>query len=129
MKPTDYSIATMRCDNAYGITCRVEYALNAVINCSREEHELVGDGSFLDDKDTAAELQALRECANDDDYSLAQRMLCNVGFMPPGPNYDSNEEQADNEEDAANQHLYNPLPMTSRGMRELQDRLCRSQMQ
>jgi len=92
--------------------CRVEYGLNAIICCSREEHELTGDGSFLDDEQTAAELHALPECANDDDYAMARRMLCNANFAPPKPNYDSEEEMEEEEFDMFN------LPVTSRGLRE-----------
>lgn len=47
-----------------------EYALDAVLARCVEEHEEMGDGTFVQDEEHAKALEALPTCANDGNWPL-----------------------------------------------------------
>ncbi|KAI7843535.1 hypothetical protein COHA_002777 [Chlorella ohadii] len=71
-----------------------EYALDALLARVEEEHEGLGDGSFVQDEANAKALQALPLCRNDDQFQLLrQQLFCNSDFWPCGPyGFDEEEE-------------------------------------
>ncbi|PRW32670.1 ankyrin repeat family [Chlorella sorokiniana] len=71
-----------------------EYALDALLARVEEEHEGLGDGSFVQDEANSKALQALPLCRNDDQFQLLrQQLFCNSDFWPCGPyGFDEDEE-------------------------------------
>lgn len=73
-----------------------EYALDAVLARVEEEHEVGGDGSFVQDEANAAALETMPVCRNDDQFQLLrQQLFANSDFWPCGPyGFDDEEEAA-----------------------------------
>ncbi len=57
---------------------------SSVVRKVSEADLLAGDGSFADPM-TLEELEEMKACENDNDYTFVLRQLCNDGFMPSGP--------------------------------------------
>ncbi|GAB4817543.1 hypothetical protein N2152v2_004589 [Parachlorella kessleri] len=77
-----------------------EYALDAVLAKCQQEHEELGDGSFLQQEEgAAARLEALPPCRNDDEFELVrQRLFENSDFWPCGP-YEADDDYEGAEDD------------------------------
>jgi len=78
---------------------RIEYALDAILSRSKEEHEIFGDGSFVDVPTFKAAIDALPSHPKDNDYEFIRERLLGVDFRG-GPFYFSDEEDDDDDEDA-----------------------------
>ena len=63
----------------------MEYALDAIISHTREEHDVVGNGGIGEHEELLSEIAALPACENDTDYNMVKRLLCNDGMEPMGP--------------------------------------------
>ena len=63
----------------------MEFALDAVLSWSRQEHEDIGNGNMSDAQEFLAENAKLVSCENDTDYNMVKKMLCNAGAEPMGP--------------------------------------------
>ncbi|DBB07510.1 hypothetical protein WJX82_009247 [Trebouxia sp. C0006] len=86
---------------------RVEYALDALIGRSREENELTGDGSFTDSM-VKEEMDEMKACENDDDYTFLLRQLCNDGYMPSGPHLKRDPENNEWQRASSTRVVHNP---------------------
>lgn len=73
------------------MACRVEYALDAVLESFREMNEVTGDGGNWctydgdPEPENVTQDKALPTCDNDFDLRLLRRQLCNNDYMPTGP--------------------------------------------
>ena len=67
---------------------RVEFAIDAILSHSREEHEVIGNGGMLENVDFLAKHAELPACENDTDYNMVKVLLCNQYIVPDGP-YDT----------------------------------------
>lgn len=63
----------------------MEFALDAILSWSRQEHEVIGNGNMLEAEEFLAENAKLASCENDTDYNMVRKMLCNAGTEPVGP--------------------------------------------
>ena len=63
----------------------MEFAIDAVLSWSRQVHEIIGDGSILEQDEFLADNAKLISCENDTDYNMVKKMLCNEGREPVGP--------------------------------------------
>ena len=63
----------------------MEFALDAILSWSRQEHEVIGNSNILEHEEFLAENAKLVSCENDTDYNMVKKMLCNTGAEPVGP--------------------------------------------
>ena len=87
--------------SAFG-QCRVEYAIDAVVEHFFNTNELTGDNEDWEygyDGEQLAEETSLPACDNDWDFKLLRHQILNDGFFPEGPHMehdsDSDSEGSD----------------------------------
>lgn len=77
----------------------MEFALDAILSWSRQEHDIIGNGNMAEEEEFLADNAKLVFCENDTDYNMVKKMLCNAGTEPVGPFHitfgdDSSEEES-----------------------------------
>lgn len=63
----------------------MEFALDAILSWSRQEHDIIGNGNMIEEEEFLAANAKLAPCENDTDYNMVKKMLCNAGTEPVGP--------------------------------------------
>ncbi len=70
-------------------------------------HSVAGDGSFSDSM-VKEEMDEMKACENDDDYTFLLRQLCNDGYMPSGPHLKRDPENNDWQRASSTRVVHNP---------------------
>ena len=72
-----------------------------------QAHSVAGDGSFTDSM-VKEEMDEMKACENDDDYTFLLRQLCNDGYMPSGPHLKRDPENNEWQRASSTRVVHNP---------------------